>query len=273
VNRDDAARGPRFLCRVGDRIQGPFDLIELAGQLRFAAIDGETLVARKGEEDWLVFRDRAEFVAVQGIAAPLEEKTRVGRPTKLFAGIGPWTVGTIGLACAAGILALLSPAPAPAPAPNLVPSSPVVTGPAPWVETVGAHFTVRCPVRLWQVRSVNPEMVTSYRGFVLGAGFGVDTSSVTGNYSNVQDDHVVDSICGRFITGRQAHVTSDRVLDIPRRSGREVLFTTLEDSKTFVGGIRVIADGGTIISAWVTGLPTKFSPKDQGRFLESFEFK
>jgi hypothetical protein len=261
---------------VGDKVEGPFDLIELAAQFRYATIDAATPVTLEGAEEWLAFRERPEFAAAQAIsieaiAAHLERRVRPEVSPKTFGNIGFWTPLALGLACVVGLVALLTPGPVPSPATVPVVSSPA--GPAPWVQTVGDHFTVMCPVRLWQVTSTNPALVKSYRGFMRGAGFGVDMSSVTGTYSNVEDDHVVNSICDGFITGQQARVISDQVLDLPRRSGREILFTTLEGTKTFIGGIRVVADGGTIVGVWVTGLPKDYSLQDETRYLHSMEFR
>jgi len=54
---------PRWFCRnssTGD-VQGPFDLLELAGLLRSGDITGETLTQAEGDESWVAFQDRLEW--------------------------------------------------------------------------------------------------------------------------------------------------------------------------------------------------------------------
>ena len=62
---------PRWFCRnssTGD-VQGPFDLLELAGLLRSGDITGETLTQAEGDESWVAFQDRLEFKSAKAMPA------------------------------------------------------------------------------------------------------------------------------------------------------------------------------------------------------------
>ena len=54
---------PRWFCRntSTDDVQGPFDLVELAGLLRSGGITGETLTRAEGDETWVAFQKRLEY--------------------------------------------------------------------------------------------------------------------------------------------------------------------------------------------------------------------
>lgn len=69
------APGRRFFCYpASNQVEGPFELVELAGLLRVDQITGETLTAVEGEEQWLPFQDRPEFHLAKEI--PQEAITR-----------------------------------------------------------------------------------------------------------------------------------------------------------------------------------------------------
>jgi len=56
------APSQRFFCYPAtNEVEGPFELVELAGLLHDNLITGETPVLREGEETWLLFQDRPEF--------------------------------------------------------------------------------------------------------------------------------------------------------------------------------------------------------------------
>ena len=52
----------RFYCYPAtNEVEGPFELVELAGLLHDNLINGETQTLREGEETWLPFQERNEF--------------------------------------------------------------------------------------------------------------------------------------------------------------------------------------------------------------------
>ncbi len=78
----------RFHCYVKTQVEGPFDIVELAAQLRYATIDGDTPISREGSEEWFPFRDLPEFaiaqqLPIETIARHLEEKERTGLSPRL----------------------------------------------------------------------------------------------------------------------------------------------------------------------------------------------
>lgn len=94
----------RFFYWATYKAEGPFNIIELAGLLKCATIDGDTAIRREGAEEWGAFRDLPEFagaqeISIEAIARHLEEKTRrelascLPRKTASF----PWTPAAIAL--------------------------------------------------------------------------------------------------------------------------------------------------------------------------------
>jgi hypothetical protein len=53
----------RWFCRSDSstKIDGPFDLVELAALLRAGDISGDTLTQEEGEQPWLAFQSRPQF--------------------------------------------------------------------------------------------------------------------------------------------------------------------------------------------------------------------
>jgi hypothetical protein len=83
MNPFSSASSQRFFCMIRNQEAGPFDLIELAAELKYGHIDASTPIRNEESDDWLIFRDRPEFAAVQSIpieeiARHLEEKERGG---------------------------------------------------------------------------------------------------------------------------------------------------------------------------------------------------
>lgn len=102
MNKTDLATAGRFFCFVKDKVEGPFDLIELAGQLKYSNIDAETLICREGKDDWSAFRDWPEFLAVQNIsveeiARHLEEKQQAEASAGSSKNSFPWINRTTAL--------------------------------------------------------------------------------------------------------------------------------------------------------------------------------
>jgi hypothetical protein len=61
----------RWFCRRTStgKIEGPFDLVELAGLLRSGDITGETLTQEEGDQSWLAFQDRREYETAKTMPA------------------------------------------------------------------------------------------------------------------------------------------------------------------------------------------------------------
>jgi hypothetical protein len=279
MNSIEHAPLQRFSCLTREKIEGPFNMIELAGRLRYGTINGDTLVCGEGKEDWLAFRDRPEFIAVQGlpvevIAAHLEAKARAERTSQAPKKVAPFpwllTALSLGLAGIVGLTILLSPVPKVIPRP---PPEPPIVPPAAWVETEGTLFSITCPVPLRPETSIRPGLVVSYRAMILGAVFGVDTASVRGVYSSQDGEQAIDGICNMFVDRYDAHVTSDRTFVFKGFPAREILFRNQLGLGEHIGGIRVIAEGGNLISAWVTANPSEFSSENVAKYLDSLGFR
>jgi hypothetical protein len=57
----------RFFCFIQDKVEGPFNLVELAGLLRAKHLDADTPLCVEGTEEWIIFRDRPEYAFAQEI--------------------------------------------------------------------------------------------------------------------------------------------------------------------------------------------------------------
>ena len=56
------APGRRYYCfPTSNNVEGPFELVELAGLLRAGHITADTPVVPEGEEQWMPFQERPEF--------------------------------------------------------------------------------------------------------------------------------------------------------------------------------------------------------------------
>jgi hypothetical protein len=64
----------RFFCFVQEKVEGPFELVELAGLLHAKHIDADTPLCAEGSEEWLLFQDRPEYRFAQEIPANVVEK-------------------------------------------------------------------------------------------------------------------------------------------------------------------------------------------------------
>jgi hypothetical protein len=79
--------GRRYYCfPASEKVEGPFELVELAGLLRANHITGETPTLIEGQENWILFQNRPEFqlaneIPPSAIAKHLEEQSqRQGSP-------------------------------------------------------------------------------------------------------------------------------------------------------------------------------------------------
>ncbi len=68
---DEQTKLSRWFCRstATGQIEGPFDLIELAGLLRSGDVTGETLTQKEGDQEWVAFKNRQEFESAKNMPA------------------------------------------------------------------------------------------------------------------------------------------------------------------------------------------------------------
>ena len=61
----------RWFCRSTStgKIEGPLDIVELAGLLRSGGITGETLTQAEGDQVWMAFQNRREFDSARNMPA------------------------------------------------------------------------------------------------------------------------------------------------------------------------------------------------------------
>jgi hypothetical protein len=84
----------RFYCfPASEQVEGPFELVELAGLLRSKHIAAETPTLVEGEEQWIPFQDRPEYhfamempqeAITQHVQEQVEAQTSSFSPRKLL---------------------------------------------------------------------------------------------------------------------------------------------------------------------------------------------
>ncbi len=258
---------------MGDAQQGPFDLIELAAQLRYATIDAQTPVCREGETAWRALMDLPEYAAIQDIpietiARHLEEKARPSSPAR-SPGFPVTAVMLSAAIIIAAILAIVL----------LWPSakSPLkpVTNPFPhfeaWQRTDNAEFSVDCLAPL--LRSASTGQVHSYRANVLGAGFGVDMQDVPGPTPDPElAISVIDSVKDEFLNGLSAQVISEKRLDTSDGLVRKrIIFAHSDTGRKMAGALLVVVGHGKMAAVWAVARSTQAGSDEIEHYVDSFE--
>ncbi len=268
----------QFSCLIKGKIEGPFDLIEIAGLFREGIIDGETTVSPVNTDDWQPLRERSEYKAVQEIpvdviARHIHEKERAGLLAQTPSKKSPLLLwGAFGFAMAIiGIMAIWSqPQPAVEP-PSPSPATPVVLQ-TDWPETTGEHFSVKCPLLLHPEKPPRASVVL-YGAMDEGERFGVEIMSLPG-LSDAEYQRYVDEIQSLFLE-RQRHASAQVTTTISGDGyqGQEVSFKVVVESDDESGKVRFVFGKGAIFTIWAIAKPDKLSPQDVDRFLTSLKVR
>jgi len=103
-----------YFCKVGGVVEGPFNLIELAAQLRYARISGDTPLSLDGATEWRPFSAWPEFtsaqeIPIEEIAAHLEAKEhgQVSKQSPVKSG-APWGLLVGVLICLAVMVGVIA---------------------------------------------------------------------------------------------------------------------------------------------------------------------
>jgi hypothetical protein len=292
VNPSTFPTGQRYFCLVRDKWEGPFDLIELAAQLRYATIDPETRIRLEGEEAGLPLRELPEFVSVQEIpietiAWHLEEKERSLHSSDARTGVR-WSLSSatlssatwlamylLGGAILALFLTLIREAwTVPAPKLTFVAAPAVAPKPAPWPTTRAGGFSVQCPFPLKPIITLNPKRALSYRAEIPEVCFGLDLFAGGGNRTDTDYSIAFNGMRDQFLGSLYgAEVLSDRDITVNGCTGRDILISYMKGTKQFEAGMRLLGGRGELGGAWVVLKSDKFSPDDVNRFLNSFELR
>ena len=275
VSPSDPTPVPRFYCHVQDKVAGPFDLVELAGELRCKNIEAETLVCREGEEEWRAFRELPEFVSAQEmpieeIARRLEEKERASQPQSAPAKAWsvPWPSLAVGLfvVCSMGVGIVYWPGQQPPVPPAAVKRSIHEF----WPLSTGVHFTVECPVRL-VLRGNQTEWNTSYDGVLPGVAFGVSYIDTHGSTWTNSRDEALDLLGNGLVGELHGEEVSEHNFGNNGYSGREISFSVSTAFGPAAGRLRIIPTGGNFVIIYALLKPGSFSEDDTMRFLNSLE--
>ena len=283
MNAADPNSHEQFFCLVGDRVHGPFNLTELAAELRYGHIKPETPVRRESETVWVAFRERSEFAMAVGmpveiIAQRLEAKGlgSSGSSRSLVPTPGVVMAFAVFFACVLAFsfakpslepLAMRSPAQMTLLSPGLPDEAPTA-----WSKTMENGFSAECPVRLQRIPAVQPGVI-SYRGMESTAGFGVDLTSVSASYTAEEYQFELSKAESGLLGEPHTNVSSSIEVALNGYHGHDVLFTHLEYGMRFSCGARFLGGGGKLAVAWVTAKSATFAPQDIDRFLKSFELQ
>lgn len=266
VNESEPIPHQHFFCWVKDLMEGPFDLVELAGQLKQSIIGPETLICRDGEELWIEFGELPEFASAQSmsvemIARHLEERIRAQHSPKARIAHFPWLVAAIAtcVLVVVGLTTLF----APVPHAEMAPSTLHLPAADPWPRTEGEHFSIRCPVPM-------NAYFGEFRALVDGNQFRAGGTKLP-DVIEPSDHGPVDSIRDYWVGIQGQHVTVDHVIEVNGHYGREVLYSKVVGSQSFVCGIRAVTDGRYLIFVMASLKSSPSSNADIVHYLTSLE--
>jgi len=279
----------RYYCRVGDVVEGPFDLLELAAQLRYTHINSLTPVSLDGTTGWRPFGQWPEFAAAQkipieDIAAHLEVKERVHVPAEEAPSRRwtPWVILGVLIICVGTIFGLIFYATKD----DLLghaslidqievalglTSAPVVVTQEGWPVTHGDYFLIMCPVALDRDQSAQAGGVVSYRGKIDGASFGVDVTHLPDRMDS-DYENALGQMQKNFMA-KGFHALSERKVSGKGYKGVEVSCSDLTNLKTEICRVRFVTGKGNLLVVWVLATPDKFNAKNMDRYLASLEVR
>jgi len=260
---------------VHDKVEGPFDLIELAGQLKYTNIDAETSICREGKKDWFPFRDLPEFatvrqMSIEVIARHLEEKARaelLSQSPKKPATF-PWIIIAIALfvlgITAIGFLSFKGPSA------DTLQKAPQPAVQDSWVITDFDSFSIQCPVMLKKGSSPVSNAL-NYEAAIPGVGFVVTCASIAGDYHNETNAQLFNDVRDRFLNGSGNRLVSERDIPNPDYQARELIFSGHLRDVSISGRMRIVITQSSLYTLIVFTGPGKFSDENMDRFLNSFK--
>lgn len=270
----------RFFSVGTERAEGPFDLVELADQLKRAMLNPDSLLCREGEETWIPFRDLPEFATVRKISLepkvvpPPEPPAPPKRPAPLARKLQllPWITALVVIfLVGVAVVALTLPrSPKSAPAPSTPVPPPPQAAPAPvqtsWPTTQDDRFSIQGPVLL--EKADGPETgAYHYAGKIPGVVFSVV-------YMETAHVHTLNAVRDKWLRTNHGKIISERRINNHGHEGREVAVLMPEEADTKeTGRIRFfVTDHGTF-EVFVGAEPGKFSDEEMTKFLDSFEIR
>jgi hypothetical protein len=269
----------RFFYANGNRAEGPFDLIELAAQLRYSNIKTDTLVCREGEETWLALQDLPEFasleaIPVETIARHLEEKASshpsASTPAQIRSTLSGFKSIAMLLAGAAGVVALLA----------LFQKGGAPLGPqithvdasarSPWITTIGSAFSIECPVLLDRQASASDMSIESYKASVPGITFQVDLFRVPASLPDSDYARLINGARDKLVLNHGRTIVSQHFISENGRNGVDVFFTNEVAGVKYEGAVRILGGSGRLAVAWIVMNLGTLPPEDVARYLNSF---
>jgi hypothetical protein len=272
-----------YLFAVGDKTQGPFDLVELAAQLRYQNIGPATLIQRCGEVAWTPLQDLPEYrtlhdIPVETIARHLEEKERENPAPSHTARIGSDSAGlqsiAILVAVALGLVLLLTLFEGGASAPRASGSG--ATPADAWIKTEGVRFSIECPVllSLYDASKEDPSRISeeAYHAIGFGYMYQVNVVRLPTEVPDSMYASLTNGLRDRLLAdGKDRVATSQHFVAENGYTGLDVFFT--DTATKYDGGFRVLAGNGRLVYATCEIEQGKLKPGEIARFLSSFVVK
>jgi hypothetical protein len=280
-HQNPPARAPvqHYFCALQDKPEGPFDLIELAAQLRYANINPSTLICRQGEETWSPLQDLPEYltlheISIEAIARHVEEKARPQSAPFSPAQIRPVMSGlkpiAMLLAVAAGFVLLLYLFQGASPAVIAPVSSGDAPAPPAWPTTVGDSFSIDCPVLLNRQNPESELESESYRAASPGFTFAVDLYRIPQLQSDALYTQLINGARDKLVASEGRTIVSQHFISNNGRRGLDVFFTDQAEGIKYEGGLRVLAGSGRLAVAAIEARSDRLHTGDIVRFLNSF---
>ena len=273
-----------YLCTVGDKTEGPFDLIELAAQLRYGNITPATLVQRQGEETWSPLQDTPEYpklhdIPIETIARHLEQKEKAREqpaplsPARIGSALSGLQSIAILVAVAIGLVLLLTLFQGTSPT-SQASGSEAATADT-WIRTEGVRFSIECPVLLsrYIAGTEDPSKISeeAYHAISFGYLYQVNIVRLPAEAQVPSSMYVLltNGLRDRMLAeGKGRVATSQHFVAENGYTGLDIFFT--DTATKYDGGFRILAGNGRIAYATCEVAADKLKPGEIARFLSSF---
>jgi hypothetical protein len=267
----------RYFCAVNDTTDGPFDLVELAAELRYGNISSATPVRRQGEEAWCALQDMEEYpklceIPIDTIARYVEEKARkdhvppasvrVEAPLSSYKSIAALLTIAMGFIVLVNILRVFS-----STSPNKVSDR---NAHAVWTETTGDAFSIECPVPLDRQNPESDIAAETYQAAGSGFRIGVEVDRIPPLITTALNSQLINRLRDRLIGNKGRTIVSQHFISENGYSGLDVFFTDDAGAIKFDGGVRIFAGSGRCAFAVYEAESSQLHPGDISRFLDSF---
>jgi hypothetical protein len=278
VNPPDSVSLAQFFCLVHGEPTGPFDIVELASQLKCAQINAATPVRREGEDGWIPFGDLPEFATahqmpVEEIALHLERKEQAKRPKRKP--YLTWFISAVVVFLVVDLWLLVNSQTGPPTRTSA--TAPSSTGQPAWLVTKSDFFSVECPVVLMPRSPPGFKFILYYGILPKRAAFHIwyvkiaDIPTIKQFPKFDSTDELIYYLADSYIGGIRSHKTSERDFTQDGNQGREFSYAAGTSAYEMSGRLRIIVGKVRIFAVFVEAAPSMFSDENMNHYLDSFQ--